>query len=65
MYQIRRLIVLTRQGACRLFDIQGAPVAGEHPSYIASNAGPSLPDFISVAGKGMDTETCLDKKGNP
>ncbi len=40
-----------------------AHVAGEHPSYIASNAGPSLPDFISVAGKGMDTETCLDKKG--
>ena len=61
MHQIRRLIVLTRQEACRLFDIQGAPVAGEHPSYIASNAGSSLPEIFAGGRKGHDTEHAWTK----
>lgn len=63
MHQIRRLIVLTRQEACRLFDIQGAPVAGEHPSYIASNAGPSLPDVLSGGRKGHGYRNVPGQKG--
>lgn len=41
---------------CRLFNIQGTPVAGEIPSYIAYNTGSSLPSDNTVAGKDMDTE---------
>ena len=47
---------MTHQDVCRLFNIQGTPVAGEFPSYIAYNTGPSLPYDNTVAGKGMDTE---------
>ncbi len=48
------------QRACRLFNIQGAPVAGADPSYIASNAGPSLPD-ITGGRKGREYRTRLDE----
>ena len=51
---------MTRQEVCRLFNIQGTPVAGEIPRILLLM--PARHYRIAVAGKGMDTETCLDER---
>ena len=45
---------MTRQEVCRLFNIQGTPVAGEIPRILLLM--PARHYRIAVAGKGMDTE---------
>ena len=58
----------TPGGVDTILNIQGTPLAGDDSSYIASNAGPSLPrSFHKRCGdrKGHDTEHAWDMEMCP